>query len=209
MAQTMEILIFAKKIWHRIIGKKHKQKTLSTPAIEERENPYLPHIREIIEQILEKKKIAYETFVPIIIDGENAEVTLEAMTHLGRDLNRLILLTSHPAYFTQYRDNMYEEQGLIIEIYPKTYRKISGLSHREMVGNVILDFEQSTERSQDIKFGSKIYIPIFKKTWESRGNLDIAVPIGYNTVIVSISKTEPKSLESDKFERAFYQQDTQ
>lgn len=204
MVHRQRISNLAKKIWQQLAGKQLEHKVHSAPIIEERENPYLPRLREILEQILEQKKIAYERFVPIIIAGENAEVTLDAMELLGRDLNRLILLTNHPAYFTQYRDNMYEEQGLIVEIYPKTYGKLMELSDVELDGNVILDFEQLWERSQDIKSGSKSYIPVFKKIWESRGNLDIAVPIGYNTVIVKISETEPESPELDKFERAFY-----
>lgn len=167
-------------------------------------NPFLPQIREIIEQILRLRNISYERFIPILIDGNNSKPTLQTAELLGKDLNRILIFTNHPAYFEEYADNMYEEQGLIPEIFPKDVLKKTDLSRGEVCGNVILDFEGKEERSAVLECGKIIYIPIFKKRWESTGNLDIAVPIGYNTVIVKGQKTDEIRPFFDKFEQAFY-----
>lgn len=167
-------------------------------------NPYLPQIREIMEQILKKRKIPYGQFSPIVIDGADSKETLMAVELLGKDLNRLLLLTDRPAYFEAFADNMYEEQGLIAEILPKDRAKLAALSG-ELQGNVILDFEKPGDRGAEIKFGGKIYIPIFKRRWEAAKNLDIAVPIGYNTVTVKGCETVDKQPYRDKFEKAFYE----
>lgn len=170
----------------------------------EEENPFLPQIREIIEQILILRNIPYERFIPILIDGNNSKPTLQAAELLGKDLNRILIFTDRPEYFEEYADNMYEEQGLIPEIFPKDVLKKTELSLDGVCGNVILDFEGQKERSAALECGKKIYIPIFKKRWESAGNLDIAVPIGYNTVIVKGQKTDEIRPFFDKFEQAFY-----
>ena len=148
-------------------------------------NPYLPQIREIMEQILKKRKIPYGQFSPIVIDGADSKETLMAVELLGKDLNRLLLLTDRPAYF-------------------EGRAKLAALSG-ELQGNVILDFEKPGDRGAEIKFGGKIYIPIFKRRWEAAKNLDIAVPIGYNTVTVKGCETVDKQPYRDKFEKAFYE----
>lgn len=195
-----------KRLFHYIFsGSSNKKGNYTEPEEEKGGNPYLPQIREIIEFILKKKNIPYEQFVPVIIDGEDSEHALAAIQLLSRDLNRLILLTDYPAYFENISERLYEEQGLIAEIFPKTVGKTAALQYDETLGNVILDFEEPKERTEDIKFGHKIYIPVFKKAWESAGNLDIAVPIGYNTVIVKDIKTVHKQPCLDRFEQAFYE----
>lgn len=168
-------------------------------------NPYLPWIREIIEQILTERKIGYEEFSPVLIDGKDSRECLSAAEALSEGLNHLVILTERPAYFETYADNMYEEHGLIAEICLKDHKKIEELEAGCSRGNVILDFEGQTEREEAIQFGRKMYIPIFKKPWEHCGNLDIAVPIGYNTVIVRSGKMIKKQPQYDKFERAFYE----
>ena len=172
---------------------------------EEKGNCYLPQLREIIEIILEKRKIPYEQFAPVLIDGGDVQDTLLGAELLGRDLNRLTILTDRPAYFTEYTDSMYEENGLIVELSLKDAQKIAELSAEGTGSNVILDFETTGERKGEIKFGKKLYIPVFKKRWESAGNLDIAVPIGYNTMIVRVSETVKTQPYLDKFEKAFYE----
>lgn len=197
-------------LWKRLIqyifpGNNKKKVKHAELEDEKGGNPYLVQIREIIEFILKQKKITYGQFAPVIIDGKDSETSLAAVRLLSRDLNRLILLTEHPAYFENISERLYEEQGLIVEIIKKTTEKIAALQYDETPGNVILDFEERKDRTGDIKFGRKIYIPVFKKAWESAGNLDIAVPIGYNTVIVKGIKTVPEQPCPDKFEQAFYE----
>lgn len=49
------------------------------------------------------------------------------------------------------------------------------------------------------------YIPIHKKPWKQGENLDIMVPIGYNTVIVKSMHHQREKLGRDRFEEAFYE----
>ena len=199
------LAVYAKRWIYRILMRKKKQEHINVDLEEEESlNPYLFQIREIIEQILEKRNISYEVFSPVMIDGKDSEATLMAAELLAEDLNHLTILTDQPAYFENYADNMYEERGLLVEIFPKNLPKTADFSSDELQGNVILDFEKPKENSFRIKFGKKLYIPVFKKAWEPAGNLDIAVPIGYNTVIVKGKKTEKEISYFDKFERAFY-----
>ncbi len=190
-----------------------------------RENPYLPQIREIMEQILAQKGIPYGDFAPVLIDGSDSQITIKTATALAEDLNHLTILTEIPAYFMELAEIMYEEQGLIVEIFSKKDTINTFTANQLQIGTVILDFEQPDETAQNYCFGKKIYIPIFKKSWEvlpaskhsvkgisgsmkasqeNGRNLDIAVPIGYNTVIVSIGEAKQKCPCMDKFERAFW-----
>lgn len=196
---------FAEKFLDLLFLRTKQQESILPQEKTEDNNPYLFQIREILEQVLERRHIPYDRFVPVLIDGKNSKYTLTAAELLGKDLNRIVILTDNPAYFEEYADNMYEEQGLIAEIFRKEPQKIADLPLEGLLGNVILDFEEKKERASDIKFGKKIYIPIFKREWERAGNLDIAVPIGYNIMIVRGSETEQKRRCLDKFERAFYE----
>lgn len=171
---------------------------------EEEGNPYLPQIREIMEQVLKEKGIAYEQFAPVIIDGNDPDHALMAAERLAGDLNSLVLLTDQPEYFEEFAENIYEEQGLITQIFPKASETCAQLYLDGARCNVILDFEDPGEEGHVPEFGKKIYIPIFKRRWESAANLDIAVPIGYNTMIVKGSERAEKWRRLDKFEQAFY-----
>ena len=171
---------------------------------EKEENPYLPQLKEILDSILKKKKLSYEKMVLVVIDGYEIDNVLLAIRCIGSELNRLIVLTDRAAYFENISEKLYEEQGLIVEFFPKTIEKIAVLGEEETKGNLILDFETGSERQEEIKFGRKIYIPVFKRPWEDAGNLDITVPIGYNTVIVKNIKTVHKQRGEDKVEQAWY-----
>ncbi len=199
------LAVYARRwIYHILIRRKRQEYICVDLEEEEPSNPYLFQMREIIEQVLEKRNISYEKFAPVIIDGKDSEAALMAAELLAEDLNRLTIITDHPAYFERYADNMYEERGLLVEIFPKDLPKLADFSSDELRGNVILDFEKPKEASFQIKFGKKLYIPVFKRPWEPAGNLDIAVPIGYNTVIVKGNEATEKLHCSDKLERAFY-----
>ncbi len=175
------------------------------PEEEEEENLFLPQIREITKEILKKRKIPYHQFMPVIIDGKDSGISLLAAELLSKDLNHLIILTDRPAYFEEFADNLYEEQGLIAEIFFKSREKIEEIARQELYGNLILDFEERKKKSLAGNFEKKIYIPVFKRQWEQSGNLDIAVPIGYNTMIVRGSENPKTRHCLDKFERAFYE----
>ena len=194
---------FCLGIWNKMrsLWKKCGEAPEAEKSEEKRDNPFLPYIREILEKVLLEKKISYRDFFPVLIDGEEPEKTLFAAKELGEDLNRMAIFTDRPEYFENYRDMMYEEQGLIIEVFPKEKDRLSAF-----LGScqVFLDFEWEEKLMFQALFGEKIYIPIFKKPWERAGNIDIALPIGYNTMIVSGINFEETRPVLDKFERAFY-----
>lgn len=194
-----------RRLKNAISRRKKPASTADAPNAAKDGNPYLPFLREIMEQILEKRNISYAQFSPIFIDGDDSKAPLLAAELLGRDLNRLTILTNRPAYFEEYADNMYEEQGLIAEFLPKNRETLSAIDTDRLRGNVILDFEPNTTSSYGGTIRKKLYLPVFKRPWEDVGDLDIMVPIGYNTMTVRIRQTVKKPSYSDKFERAFYE----
>lgn len=149
-----------------------------------KENPYLPKLRFLLEQILEQYQMSYREFCPLLIDSDTPpesmlqedDVSL-VLEQISRDLNFLKIATDRPVYFSSYIERMYEDTGLVIQIEEKNNVSL------ELV-NVVLDLEQQGGLpGAYIKDGIR-YIPIYKKPWNKEGNLDISVPIGYNTVIV-------------------------
>ena len=56
----------------RIMSAKTDEEAADLPVEEEEGNPYLMQLREIMEYILNEKKIFYENFAPIIIDGSDS-----------------------------------------------------------------------------------------------------------------------------------------
>lgn len=198
---------YASNFFKRAIARFRREEDESSPyetEEEKRQNPYLPQIREIIKQVLKERGISYEQFAPVIIDGSDSKDALMAAELLARDLNSLVLLTGQPEYFEEFAENIYEEEGLIVRILLKNQKTCADCYSDGVYGNVILDFEDPNEEERMPEFGNKTYIPIFKRRWESAGNLDIAVPIGYNTLIVRESAAAGKQRGLDKFEQAFY-----
>lgn len=157
------------------------EETIEVPVI--KENIFLPHIRNILEQVLEQRNLNYGKMKLILIDSDTEpesfleEDKVEAcLKELSKDLNYLQILTERPAYFQRYVETMYEETGLLVCVREKRYAE-------KYEGNTVLDFEQKGHMC-DLKLQEPgIYIPIYKKKWEIGENLDILVPIGYNTVI--------------------------
>lgn len=152
-----------------------------------RENPYLHKLRGILEQILPLYQMSYREFCPLIIDTDTppeslldedqAEVVLE---QISQDLNFLRIVTDRPAYFEDYIQRMYEDNGLVVQVCPKGGEFLTDV-------NVILDMEQRGECPLKHVKENMLYIPVYKREWcpvENMGNLDISIPIGYNTVIV-------------------------
>lgn len=145
----------------------------------------------------------------------------EVLEQLAEELNFLTIYTERPAYFYDFAETMYEENGLVVMIFPKdkmrdckktsstmqicsleseSYKKDNAADS----SRVILDFEwEGGCRFEQMRQG-RYYIPIHKKPWEMGENLDIIVPIGYNTVIVKGMQNNRKKPERDRFEEAFY-----
>lgn len=149
-----------------------------------KENPYLPFIRGIIEQVLEQKGLDYGQMRLLLVDSDEEEASVFeedkadlVLEKLSAELNYLTIVTNRPAYFESFVERMYEEAGLPVQVEKKEN------SHKYDV-NTVVDLEQQGSMYQfDLKEPS-IYIPIYKRSWKTAENLDICVPIGYNTVIV-------------------------
>lgn len=196
---------FAASLFRRAVLRlfQKKREAVSKEPREEG-NPFLPQIREIMEQVLEKRGIPYERFAPVILDGNDSADARFAAGLLSGDLNRLAIVTDRSECFLEFAKHLYEEQGLIVQILSRSRETLDALLSDDSYGNVILDFEDSKEAMREEWLEKKTYIPIFKRRWEDAGNLDIAVPIGYNTLIVRGSETAGRRGYPDKFEQAFY-----
>ncbi len=149
-----------------------------------RENPCLPYIRQILEEILRQRGLDYKSLRLLVIDTDtepetffDKEEEMEILKQLSPDLNFLMIMTERPAYFGEYVETMYEETGLPVQIESKGHQCPGCI-------NLVLDLEQKGDLYKLKLKEPYIYLPIYKKSWEIAENLDIYVPIGYNTVIV-------------------------
>ena len=162
-------------------------------------NEFLTDFKPVYFGILQAKRIPPEKAELEAIDEDADDVrifepedTKSVLEQLAADLNFLTIYTDRPAYFREFAETMYEENGLLVMIFPKKYldRKNILFSEERFPKKLILDFEwQGKCYEQQIRQG-KHYIPIHKKPWETAENLDIVVPIGYNTVIVKGVKND-------------------
>ena len=184
-----------RQFWRRLLAVIFGRKSCSqadNPLQDEeeefsRENPYLHKFSIILQQILERYHMPYREFRPLLVDTDmppeslldedQVEVMLE---QISEDLNFLRIVTDRPAYFTDYIQRMYEDSGLVVQICSKEDELPADF-------NVILDMEYKGDCPLKCAREDMLYIPVYKRVWtsvENMGNLDIAVPIGYNTVIV-------------------------
>lgn len=176
-------------------------------------NVFLRDFRPVFLGILNEKKLQPEQVVLEIIDEEPDGEGIfepvgvrEVLEQLAEDLNFLTIYTERPAYFLPFAETMYEETGLIVNIFQKAGLKqsVKNINFGVHEQTLILDFEWEGECHMQQMHCGKFYIPIHKKPWEKRENLDIMVPIGYNTVIVEGIQNNRKKPWRDRFEEAFY-----
>lgn len=160
------------------------------------ENPYLPWMRQILCDILPQRGLSYQTLRLAVLDTDEDEeiifwedMVLQVLNDLAEDLNGLLIFTRRPAYFQEYVERMYEENGLLVQIWEKGRLGKKGFQ-AELAANTLLDFERQGGVYQMGLREPALYIPIYKKPWKTAENLDILVPIGYNTVIVRGIKEE-------------------
>lgn len=151
------------------------------------------------------------------------EVTelLDVLNQIAFELNFLTIYTERPAYFEAFKETLYEENGLLVNLFDKSriIGNIGNNSNRYAADNairrrILLDFERQGECWKQFICARYYYIPVYKKCWcykrstkdcrENTGNLDILVPIGYNTLTVKSVCYEKKRSCLDRFEAAFY-----
>lgn len=185
-------------------------------------NPYLKDFTPIFEQILKEKKIPKQQLHLEIIDEEAWEGSIfepagvdEVLQQLAEELNYLTVYTDRPGHFLEFSEKIYEENGLMVLFLPKRELKshlLTGtekepLGRKKMSGGeriLVLDFEWNGACHFHVMADGKNYIPIYKKPWKIAENLDIAVPFGYNTVIVKSRQNSRKKPVRDRFDEAFY-----
>ncbi|MCD7981556.1 MAG: hypothetical protein LUF32_04445 [Clostridiales bacterium] len=178
------------------------------------ENPYIPYSRAVIEQILTQRNLDYRAFRPTVIDtdspdqifGEEDDVD-QVLAQLEQGLNFLEICTGRPDHFSDWKNHMEEEYGLIVRIVGKSWEY-------PLYGNMVLDFERHQPMRLSCFAENVIYLPFQKVKWiaGAGGNpaenksvagaemeresddkseadfLDINVPIGYNRIIVKVEE---------------------
>lgn len=187
-------------------------------------NIFLTDFVPVFLEILKEKRIEPEKLELFVIDEEPegysafepADVA-DVLEQLGPELNFLTIYTDRPVYFAGFVQTMYEENGLVVMVFSKKDLWNSRiLSHATEHGVVttqktqkrqqrlILDFEWEGNCYAAQMQTIDGYIPIHKKPWKMAENLDIAIPFGYNTVIVKSIQMTSRRPRRDRFEEAFY-----
>lgn len=144
-------------------------------------NPCLPFMRDLLAEVLQKRGLSYQSLELVVIEGGEEERTdvLEALEGMGAELNYLMLLTDEPEYYKDFVHRMYVDYGLIVQRMPKD-------ACPRTQGNLALDFERLDNPATAVLGNKKATrIPVYKKAWEIGENLDITVPVGYNTLVVT------------------------
>ncbi len=172
-------------------------------------NEHLRDFRPVFLGILREKRLVPRRVEVEVLDEEPEGAgifepagVLEVLEQLADDLNYLTVYTDRPAYFQEFTEKMYQETGLIVRVFPRE----AFFSPLKKKGGeaLVFDFEwEGTVYSGRMRPG-QYYIPIHKKPWLPGENLDIAVPIGYNVVIVKRIEEKRKKPMRDRFEEAFY-----
>ena len=174
-----------------------KRKSRKDPATQEDPQPVLLQKKDSFSPLTYRN--------PLIIYMHVILEHVQACKNLACRNMELVVIDADP----RFRDEMYEENGLIVQQIPKSAR-------RQARGNVILDFERNSGYAPDHAASPEaIYMPIYKRPWEIRENLDILVPVGYNTLVVegilppewnaggSINERFIKDRMTDRLDREF------
>lgn len=191
-------------------------------------NHFLQDFSPVFSAILKTKGLTLQTVEIEIIDEETENPhyfepvdVMEVLEQVSDELNFLTIYTDRPEYFFEFAEKMYEENGLIVRLFWKN--KLNSFS-ASCNRTVILDFEWEGGCHNGLIGPGRYYIPIHKKRWfyasekeDVRGrqfgaqtaeNLDIIVPIGYNTMTVKGLKNRQRRRNVDRFEAAFYGEET-
>ncbi len=175
------------------------------------ENPCLMDFAPIFLTVIKEKAMNPAKVELVILDEESEEESiferagvLEVLYQLKEYINAMTIYTGRSEFFAEFVESTYEETGLLTVIRPKKEQKRAIVGQNKDRNTIILDFEW---RGMCYNFGGSAncaYIPVHKKPWEIRENLDIIVPFGYNTVIVKGKYTNDKKFIRDRFDEGFY-----
>ena len=174
-------------------------------------NPFLADFQKIFFEILRIKEMNPAKIEVAVLDEEieNRHIfermdVRDALYQIGPKLNALTIYTDRPAYFLDFVKRMDEENGLIVSVFSKKYIKVNIRLQSKCESLLVLDFEWQESRGIGSWNKNCAYLPIHKKPWKVAENLDIAVPFGYNTVIVKSNYANDKKFVNDRFEEGFY-----
>ncbi len=178
-------LLRTRKSIHHVEGEHAIQDRSSKPAFSPLtyKNPYIVFMHKIIASVILQRKISFQRLELVIIDAEENRDQDDndiraVLLELDQRLNYLLLVTDRPERYADFADEMYEENGLIVQLAAKSL-------YRQTRGNVILDFERTSDlMGKTTECSKTVYLPIYKRPWEVGENLDILVPVGYNTLVV-------------------------
>lgn len=175
------------------------------------ENPYLVDFARIFFGVIREKGLNPAKVEVIVFDeGEDEHQPFErigvqdVLNQLRDDINALTIFTDRPQYFEKFAEQAYEENGLLVIMKPKREQCRAVWQKADDSTCVVLDFEWNGACYRPDNGACKGYIPIHKKAWEMRENLDILVPFGYNTVIVKSNHTRDTTYVRDRFDEGFY-----
>ncbi len=169
------------------------------------QNPCICYMQSILNQVMRNRNLTYQNLELILIDAQQEaddEDIEEILWQICGRLNYLLLVTDRPYHYEAFICEMFEQTGLIVQQVPKSQRNRAR-------GNLILDFERSENNDPGTFMRTDaIYLPIYKKQWEIAENLDITVPVGYNTLVVeSLYLPRPeerlKNHKIDRLDREF------
>lgn len=175
-------------------------------------NPYLIDFAPVFCGMLAEKQLSLGRVVLEVIDEEAENYsrfeptdTLGVLEQIGSMLNYLTIYTERPQYFYKFAKRMYDENGLLVSLFPKgKWRSSPETEARGDLHHMVLDFEwKGKSRIATVGHGWS-YVVIHKKPWKMAENLDISVPFGYNIVIVKSIQKSTKKPVRDRFEEAFY-----
>jgi len=148
------------------------------------QNPCITKMRSIVEHVIADREVSFQKLELVVLDaecgqGEQDDYDIQdTLSQLAFGLNYLLLVTDRPDFYEDFMFQMYEENGLVVQQVCKSVCK-------NVRGNFILDFERAGKVPKEsmIRPGV-IYMPVYKKPWEIGENLDIKVPVGYNTLVI-------------------------
>lgn len=180
--------------WKKRIQKHTKKKTEPERNIKNKkadvfspmtyQNPCISQMRSIVEHVIADKNVPFQKLELVVLDagqGQSSQDDFDiqdTLAQLAFGLNYLLLVTDRPEFYEDFMYDMYKENGLVVQQVQKSACK-------NVRGNFVLDFERTGEVPNiSMLRPGVIYVPIYKKQWEISENLDINVPVGYNTLII-------------------------